>query len=161
MDSKIPEISKGEILSGIKEQIAAFDNKASILIAVLGIVFAFSFGVIELFITDSFGWWIYLFYSLYLLSLAISIVLSLSVIIPRERKKSITPYSKSCTYYGDLKEITENEFIESLTKETHFEQIQTTSKIAWRKHKFIRASIFSLIAVGAFLFALIISILAS
>jgi len=161
MANKKPEISKGEILSGIKEQIAAFDNKASILIAVLGIVFAFSFSVLEIIITGFYGWWVYLIYGFYLLSLTVSIILSLLVIIPRERKKSAAPNIKSCTYYGDLKGMTENEFVESLTKETHFEQIQTNSKIAWRKHKFIRASIFSLIAVCTFLFVLIFLMLIS
>ena len=101
-----------------------------------------------------------MFFSLYMFCLIFSIILSLYVIIPRERKKSKSGiFAKSCTYYGDLKDMSENEFDNAFAKETHFEQIKTNSRIAWRKHKFVRATIFSLIPVGIFFIALVILIL--
>ena len=152
-------IEKNEILCGIKEQIDAFDNKANILITILGIIFALSFSAIELFITNNYCWWVYLFFGLYLFSLVTSIGLSLCVIIPRERKKSKQPFNKGCTYYGDLKDMSEEEFNNTCVTETHFEQIKTNANIAWRKHKFVKATIKSLIPVGIFFIILVILIL--
>lgn len=159
MNNEKSTIEENEILCNIKEQIAAFDNKANILITILGIIFALSFSAIDLFISNTYCWWVYLFFSLYLLSLIVSISLSLCVIIPRERKKSKHPFNKSCTYYGDLKDMSEEEFNNACVVETHFEQIKTNANIAWRKHKFIKATIKSLIPVGVFFIILVILIL--
>jgi len=160
MTEERPTAEKHELLCGIKDQITAFDNKANILITVLGIIFALSFSAINLLVENDYGWWVYLFFGLYMLCLILSISLSLCVMTPRCRKKSKNGIvSKSCTYYGDLKDMSEEEFNNSCAKDTHFEQIKTTSRIAWRKHRFVRATIFSLIPLGIFFVTLVILLL--
>lgn len=161
MNEEKTNINENEILISIKEQIVSFDNKASILITVLGIIFALSFSTIDLLVTNNYNWWVYLFFGLYMLCLIISICLSLCVIMPRGRKKSRPKsiVSKSCTYYGDLKDMAADEFDSIALKETNFEQIRTNSLIAWKKQQFVRVTIFSLIPVCLFFIALIILIL--
>ena len=45
---------KHEILSGISNQISSFDNKASILISAIGIVFALSLSFLDVFCEEKF-----------------------------------------------------------------------------------------------------------
>jgi hypothetical protein len=50
-------------------------------------------------------------------------------------------------------------FNELIKTENHFEQIKQNAKIACRKHKYLRATIYSLIADGILFFGLVISLL--
>ena len=45
---------KQEILSGISNQISSFDNKASILISAIGILFALSLSFLDVFCEEKF-----------------------------------------------------------------------------------------------------------
>lgn len=149
-----------EILKGVKEQISAFDNKASILITALGIIFTLSFSAIDLLTSNDYCWWVYIFFGIYQMSLILSMTFLLLVIVPRKRKNSkVQSTVKSCTYYGDLHNMTKEEFEDLLKQKSYFEQISTISKIAWRKHCYIKRAIITLLPVGIFFLALLLSFL--
>ena len=89
-----------ENISIVKSQIESFDNKANILIAIVGIIFAVSLGVFDAFksinISEAseqmkvkYGWLIALCI-IYFISFSCEMVLLLSVIFPRKKK-----YNKS------------------------------------------------------------------
>lgn len=114
-------------------QIASFDNKASIIVSILGIVFALSFTVIETVSTKVGDMKIYIFISfvLFLISIISSLICAVLVLKPRKREK--TPEHKSLTYYIDLENMSEEEYSKLFELNddggTSFEQLNENAKI--------------------------------
>lgn len=97
---------KKEILQGIQSQIGSFDNKASIFLAAVGIVFALSSSFLEIFHSEWYiqledgvykGWYKGLFISFIIISFFI--VLSF-ILVLRPRKKTIN--KNYANYYKDI-----------------------------------------------------------
>ena len=86
-----------ELLNGIYSQIASFDNKAAVLISIIGIVFALSFDALDIFksitmmLADLKLWreFNYIMLGVYCLSFVLSIIFFILVIIPRSHKGHI------------------------------------------------------------------------
>lgn len=146
--------SKKISLEIILNQIISFDNKASTIISILGIVFALSFTVIELIITKSYNSKIviFVFFFLFLLSVIISLLFAILTLFPRKRKGMKN--NKSLTYYDDLKRMTEREyeelFCDSKNCTISFEQINQNAKICSYKHLMLKLSFFSMIPIAIF-----------
>lgn len=156
MVSKISDAIK-ESLDSVKMQILAFDNKASIIVSILGIVFGLSFTAIDL-IGDSIISKI--LYLLLLLFLITGIILSILVIIPRRKKEQSTFHSH--TYYLDLNKIGDFDNYEKAVNtktESEFEQVLANSRICTYKHILLKASIVSLIPTGIAFISLAVIIL--
>jgi hypothetical protein len=129
----------------ILNQITSFDNKASIIVSILGIVFALSFTVIEIISSKSNQIKPYIFSSflLFLVSIIATLTFSVLVLLPKNRKSKIN--HKSLTYYKDLKDITNDEYIR-LFKENgdcgvSIEQINQNARICSFKHLMLKISI--------------------
>lgn len=93
-----------EILDGVISQISSFDNKAGILISVVGILFAFSFSVLEIFtqVTDHVKFiWLSVIYCTFVLSSFTTIFLAVMVIVPRVNKNG----KVNANYCRDLVEM--------------------------------------------------------
>jgi hypothetical protein len=153
------------LLAGVSSQIASFDNKAGILISVIGIVFALSLSLVDVVPllkgnqTDYIVFCV--FFVLSLVSSITSIVFSLLVVIPRENKQK----KINVNYYRDLDGMSFDDFRKDKLaftddEEVMFNQIKTNAHICNRKHHFLKLSIFSLIPLGIFLLTTVILALA-
>ena len=138
----------------ILNQITSFDNKASIIVSILGIVFALSFTVIEIISSKSNQIKPYIFSSflLFLVSIIATLTFSVLVLLPKNRKSKIN--HKSLTYYKDLKDITNDEYIR-LFKENgdcgvSIEQINQNARICSFKHLMLKISIVLMIPMVLF-----------
>lgn len=160
----IPIQNNKEILSGVLSQINSFDSKASILISVIGIIFALSFSLLEYFslyacneikhITFA------ITYILFVISSLLTIAFSVLVIIPRTSKEK----KNNINYYMDLCEINYDDFKRNSSdfyfdESVFFNQIKTNAKICKKKHKFLRLSIFSMIPTSIFVIILIVMVI--
>lgn len=154
--------SDKELLDGITSQISSFDNKAGILISVVGIIFAFSFSVFEVFavVTNHLLLiWLSIIYSVFVLSTFVTVFLAVMVIVPRVNKME----KVNVNYYRDVIEMKYGSFSINrdafFTKdEILFNQIKMNAVICNKKHKFLFGSIISLIPL-AFLSLTLISII--
>lgn len=148
-----------ELLDGITNQISSFDNKAGILISVVGILFAFSFSVLEVFTyVKSHNMFVCLsvFYCAFVVSTFVTIFLAVMVIVPRVNKLD----KVNVNYYRDIVEMNYESFSVNrdnfFTKDdVLFSQIKMNSTICNRKHKFLLASLVSLIPLALLSFSLI------
>jgi hypothetical protein len=138
----------------VLNQIASFDNKASIIVSILGIVFALSFTVIEVVSSKSDQIKPYLFTSflLFLISTIAALTFSVLVLSPKNRKGNLN--HKSLTYYKDLKDITHDEYMK-LFKENgdcgiSIEQINQNARICSFKHLMLKISIVLMIPIVLF-----------
>ena len=84
-----------KILDGIQNQISSFDNKASILLSVVGIIFALTLSFLDLFHNDFyivkntfFKRWFSSVFVLYIVVAILIIVCFILVIVPRENKEN-------------------------------------------------------------------------
>ena len=161
MDNKQIELDQ-RILDGVQSQISAFDSKAGILISVIGIVFALSLSMLDIFpnLINATTQYVTLAitYGLSLLCELFAIFCSIMVVFPRSHKES-----KPCNvnYYMDLSlmdyeafKIAKNNFFSR--EEAFFRQIETNAKIAKRKHRWLKASIICLIPLAITLITSII-----
>ncbi|MCL2522609.1 MAG: DUF5706 domain-containing protein [Erysipelotrichales bacterium] len=156
MNKDINEIDYNECkehtLGKLLAQISAFDQKAGILISVLGIVFALSFTLIDVINNKDIEvrTILYAFFMLFLASLMFSLSTSILVIYPRKRKNKAA--EKSFTYYMDLINISDAEFNKRCESKNGFliEQINENARICRVKHLFVKLSIFGLIFVALF-----------
>ena len=142
-----------EILNGIQAQISSFDNKASILLSVVGIVFAIALSFLDVFHSDFFikqincfkiGY--YIVFGAFILSTAVSIFSFAMVVLPRKHK----PGTKYPNYYKDIVKMTKNELETTLKdyaekSDLVLDQIKINSEICKKKHKWIFAGIILLI----------------
>jgi putative Ca2+/H+ antiporter (TMEM165/GDT1 family) len=135
-------------------QIASFDNKASIIVSILGIVFALSFTVIETVSTKVGDMKIYIFISFVLFLISIISFLICAVLVLKPRKREKTPEHKSLTYYIDLENMSEEEYSKLFELNddggTSFEQLNENAKICHKKHKLLMGSIVCMIPLVIF-----------
>lgn len=151
---------KNNILNSIYAQISAFDNKASILISVIGIVFAISLNFLSIFQTESFTnsyislkVWYYIFFFTFCLTSFLSILSFVMVIIPRSDKRA----QNSPNYYKNISSMSIEEINNAIVgKENDYliKQIKINGDLCMKKHKWLMAGIYLLIP-----FAISISIL--
>ena len=151
-----------EILAGVLNQINSFDNKANVLITVIGIIFGLSLTFLERYETlkdlECIRITFKIFYLLYVISSLASITASIIVILPRTNKKqkknNVNYYMDLCEMKYDDFKINCNDFFNK--NEVFFNQIQTNARICKRKHKWLRISIFCMIPTAIFLIILLI-----
>lgn len=148
---------KKEVLNGIYAQIGSFDNKAGLLISVLGIVFGLSLDFFGIFSKCSFLCLesvflkiiCYIAFGIYCLSFLFSIFSFVLVIIPRSHKIK----NNNVNYYKDICNMSETEFEKSFEEYCESDSITTNqifinSQICNKKHLFLKAGIYGLIPFG-------------
>ncbi len=145
--------NKKEILNGVQNQIASFDQKASILLSVVGIIFAIALSFLDVFHTDHFTnqsdcfkIWYYVLFIIFIIVTAFSIFSFAMVILPRKHHVK----TKYPNYYKDIVQMTEAELEEAISKYSEkskliIEQIKINSGICEKKHKWIFSGILTLI----------------
>lgn len=158
---------KNEILSGISNQISSFDNKASILISAIGIVFALSLSFLDVFCEEEFllkspifKTFYYILFILFIFNTIIVIGSYILVIIPRKKIGN----NKYANYYNDIADLDiyghkeYDDLLEDYTKNDNLltEQIIINSKICKTKHLFLKVGIISLIPFSILLLVLIV-----
>lgn len=152
-----PRNEKKDILNGVYAQIGSFDNKAGLLISVVGIVFGLSLNFFEVFSRCSFlcleneflKALCYIAFGLYCMSFIFAIVSFVLVIIPRSHNGQ----KNNVNYYKDICNMTledfNNNFNDYCKNETIINnQIYLNSRICYKKHFFLKMGIYSLIPFG-------------
>lgn len=138
----------------VLNQISSFDNKASILVSILGIVFALSFTVIESISTKSTEVKPYIFASFIIFLGLIIASLTFSVLVLTPRKRKGENKQKSLTYYLDLKDITDAEYLKIFKRNddcgVSIEQINQNARICSYKHVMLKISIALMIPLVLF-----------
>lgn len=155
---------KSKTLEILYNQIASFDNKASIMVSILGVVFALSFTIIDVINKKANDVKIYIFiiFLMFLVSTILSSLFSILVFIPRKKSRTIND-KKSITYYGDIIYLDDKEYDKLAILEENqgasFEQIKQNAYICDKKHKNITISIYMLIPMVIFFLITIILII--
>lgn len=142
----------------IKEQIDKFDNKANILITIVGIIFAISLSMLDVFrtfesITASYIL-LLIFTSLYFVFFGLEMFFLIMVIYPRKKKNKD---KKSLSYYIDVSKMTDDEIIDSFDNEdciSEIDQLKINANICTRKHKYLVKAIWTLIPLFVFVLAM-------
>ena len=154
-----------ENLEVIQRQIEKFDNKASILIAIVSIVFAISLEPLnmfqQIFVQDMthkiFIKYILaiVFLCLYFISFVLEMLFLILVIFPRKKKKS---GCQSLSYYLDVSKMTKEEIEKqcSITDESAIiiDQLSVNAKICAKKHKNFVIAIWLMIPLVLFMISL-------
>ena len=142
-----------EILDGVQSQISSFDNKASILLSVVGIIFALTLSILDVFHSDYFQSKIIgfkvcyiVFFISYIIVTIFLILCLLLVVYPRKNKNA----QKYPNYFYDVNNMTKeelNDSIKNYKKDSSLilEQIKINSSICARKQKWLKFGIFLLI----------------
>ena len=148
-------MEKHDILKRILTQISAFDTKASILIAVVGVIFSlvssFIIGHDLQIFSDSYAWIGWLYKSLVILFFLNSLFAMLCmvlVILPRRRKEDGTLYAN---YYSDIVKIPKEELDEAIKNLDIDGQIKINAAICLKKEKWLRVGLISLAPLAALL----------
>ncbi|CCV64715.1 hypothetical protein BN85411380 [Alteracholeplasma palmae J233] len=146
----------------VLNQISSFDSKASVVVSIMGIVFALSFTVIEIISdkADKVKPQIFIFFILFLISIITSLTFSVLVLFPKNRKGKTS--KKSLTYYKDLRDIMSDDEYMMLFKDANdcgisIEQIKQNAIICSFKHLMLKISI--IFMIPTVLFFLITTIL--
>ena len=139
-----------EILEGVQSQISSFDNKAIILLSVVGIIFALTLSFLDVFHSEFFlckhaifrTFYILLFICYILITISLIIFLIL-VILPRKHNGK----EKYPNYYRDINDLSKQDLkvaIKRYSKEEDLilEQIKINAEICMKKHKCLKLSIF-------------------
>ena len=159
----IEELNNG--LNCVQRQIEKFDNKANSLIAIVSLIFAISFSVINVFIELASAEMtlknhvkyilLIIFLILYFLSFVCEMFFLLSVIYPRRKKENNI---KSLTYYWDVVSMSNKEIEKFTNKENRckdiMDQLRINSDICVKKHKKLVKAIWTMIPLFLFMFAL-------
>ena len=138
----------------VLNQITSFDNKAAIIVSILGIVFALSFTVIEVISNKTADIKPYIFASfiMFFIIIIASLTFAVLALMPKNRKGQTE--EKSLTYYKDLKDMTNDEYTTLFEKNNDcgisIEQINQNSRICQHKHFMLKTSIFFLIPMVLF-----------
>lgn len=164
------KVEKETILSGINSQISSFDNKASILISAIGIIFAVSLFFLDVFngeefSTKNYSYKVayYILFLLFTLNTIASIGSYILVIIPRKKLGD----NEYANYYSDIAKLNINEYekyndlLENYTKDDLLltEQIIINSKICKFKHRWLKIGIILLIPCTLLLLSLTVFII--
>ena len=159
-------MNKQDTLNGVQSQIGAFDNKASVLLSIVGIIFAFSLSFLDVFNEDYFACktkcyktTFSVLFILFVITTIASILCFIMVIIPRKHKgDKLYP-----NYYRDIVKMNLDELdakIKSTEKEDEenfiLEQISINSKICMTKHIWLIIGIIFMLSFLAFITALTI-----
>lgn len=153
-EKKMKRDEKKEILQSIQNQIAGFDNKASIFLAAIGIVFALSTSFFDVFHSDwyislvdeTFKWWYKFIFITYVCISSITILCFIFVLVPR--KKTINKIFGN--YYCDIAH-TNREKIDELLNDYSKDDVQLTdqikinSDICNKKHLFLISGVFMML----------------
>ena len=138
-----------EILEGVQYQISSFDNKASILLSIVGIIFALTLSFLDVFHADffiikeqAFKLFYYVLFIFYIAVTITLIFLLIFVIIPRKHKRE----KEYPNYYMDIKKLEDNELKKSIIQYNSdnsmiIEQIKINAEICAKKHKFLKLGI--------------------
>ena len=155
---------KINILNGIYSQISSFDNKSSILISVIGIVFAISLNFLSIFQMEQFinsnislKVWYYIFFFLFCAVSFASILSFVMVIIPRSDKRA----KNSPNYYKNISNMSIDEIsiaINEKSNEYLLNQIKINADLCMKKHKWLMVGIYLLIPFSLTISVLIIFI---
>ncbi len=142
----------------IKDQIDKFDNKASILIAIIGIIFTISLSMLSILreikpTTPSYILLI-VFTSFYFISFCLEMTWLILVIYPRQKRDK---ENQSLSYYKDVSSMAENEIINCLKSSDYsseIDQLKINANICAKKHKFLVMAIWTLIPLFTFMVAM-------
>ncbi|OPZ24649.1 MAG: hypothetical protein BWZ03_00008 [bacterium ADurb.BinA186] len=158
MRNQVQPLNKEDILASIKEQIQSFDNKAEILLAVIGILFGLSITALtsldKIDTDDQNSPWFIVFLlaaGLFAISSIVAVVLALLVIYPRKKK---SPDFDVC-YYWDISN-NHGLFLEKIDNSEETEpslkrQICSNADVCTEKHRYLVVTIWSLIPFSVFL----------
>ncbi len=169
--------NRKEILNGFlldtKNQIASFDQKAGILLAIVGVLFALMSNYFNIF--DSYNFIIHsneftkiickISFILYIISVVVTLILFILVIFPRKRNNGDNYINNklNINYYYDVADanLSEDDFKKefdsfSNSDDDIIEQIIINDKICKEKHKLLEAGFYSLIGFGFFTLCMII-----
>lgn len=152
-------------ITSMQEQINKFDNKANILITIVGIIFALSLGILDTFnqfdknsmtceMQEKYIWLLILS-ALYFVSFTIELTFLIFVIFPRKKKDGKT----SINYYMDVANMNRDEIMALINKDDDEEnasavdQISVNAKICKLKHKYLVFAIWCLIPLFVCMFA--------
>ena len=156
--------NKKEILTGIYSQISSFDNKASILISVIGIVFALLLDFTDVFSSNEFvntqnnliKFTFYLSFVVFCISAIFSIFCNIMVIKPRSHKKN----QKYINFYKDISKMSKEEFKEIINgknSDNYIEdQIMINARICNKKDLWLKTGLYGLIPFSSSLMSMII-----
>ena len=153
-----------ELLNEVQSQIASFDNKASILISVVGIIFALALSFLDVFHMDFFieqsaffrGWYYGLFIA-FIVATVFSILSFAMVILPRKHRAQ----AQFPNYYRDIVKMNSEDLKTAINKYVEEDaliigQLKINSEICYKKHKWLCVGIISMIPFVLILIALTI-----
>ena len=151
-----------ELLNGVQLQIGSFDNKASLLLSIVGIVFALALTFLDVFHSEFFKLQSNVYILLYKIIFCLFIFFTIAtifcfvmVIIPRVNKTNkLYP-----NYYRDIAKMDKEELQNKIkewksSNDLIIDQISINAKICDKKHKWLKMGVFLLVP-----FVLIIIIL--
>lgn len=156
-----------EILEGVQSQIASFDSKASILLSVVGIIFALTLSLLDVFHADFyinnnqvFKFWYSFLFIVYIIITILTIIFLISVIIPRNHKKG----KKYPNHYKDIITYSDEELTKDIKKYESNEnlivdQIKINANICNQKHIFLKMGAILLVPFVLCIFAMIIMVM--
>ena len=138
-----------KILEGVQAQISFFDNKASILLSAVGIIFALTLSFIDVFHSEFFlgkdatfrTFYILLFICYILITISLIIFLIL-VILPRKHNGK----EKYPNYYRDINELSKQDLKAAIKRYSEeddmiLEQIKINAEICMKKHKCLKLGV--------------------
>ena len=144
-----------DVLNGLLTQISAFDTKASILIAVNGVIFSLvsSFiigsGLPAFNNPDVWVDWLYKsFVALFFLNSIFTMFCMVLVILPRKKEEDGKLYAN---YYSDIVKIPKEELGEAIKNLDIDGQIKINAAICLKKEKWLRVGLISLAPLAVFL----------
>ena len=138
-----------EILEVVQSQISSFDNKASILLSVVGIIFALTLSFLDVFHSEFFlgkditfrTFYILLFICYILITISLIIFLIL-VILPRKHNGK----EKYPNYYRDINGLSKQDLKAAIKRYSEeddmiLEQIKINAEICMKKHKCLKLGV--------------------
>ncbi|MEV6959055.1 Pycsar system effector family protein [Streptomyces sp. NPDC051207] len=142
------------LLTDQRTEIARADSKAAVLVAALGMTAGVFSGLLAgrgwtpdaLSTVGSLFWWAGV------LALAVSLFALLLAVLPRYRTGTWAP-GRPLTYFGDIRRAVDSGHLDAALADTQADPeaglvaaLTDTSRIAWRKHQWIRAGLIAFCA---------------
>jgi len=161
------EDKEKEILDDVQAQISSFDNKASILLSVVGIIFALTLSFLDVFHAEyfiarnkSFRILYTVTFIMYILT-TISIIISLLFVILPRKHKSLINYPN---YFADVNMMNKDELIEKIKMYNNdsnmiVDQIRINSKICSAKQKWLKLGMYLFVPFVLFIVVMIFMII--
>ena len=164
MNTEKRRVEEENILDSIYSQISSFDNKASILVSIVGIVFALILNFLDVFSGESFNTietnvkiTYYFLFILFCLVALLTIFSFIMVIFPRKHKDAI----HAPNYYRNIAQTDEEQYKQDLDKyldtdDIIIKQIKINADICNKKHFWLKVGIILLIPFALIMFSLIL-----